>query len=829
MAENLGFPRKNKSGWIGKLTRMWEKIFVEKLVLNGVEYALPAADGAAGQQLTTDGSGTLSWAAAGAGLTTAWDDISNPDASKTIIFGTNTQLFTSAVVGADGFTFRGTGNFGDISIVKIESLTGTPTDGTVLEVVSHNTNADPLVVTVVGGTKLQVTGAGNVEITGGTGALTYTDWSITSDAVLTLSPDDSPAAVIVVSPTAAATTGIDLTSANLTNAISIGSKKILGTTAVIDFTNFDVDAAGAVTCSSLSAGTIKMDSIVPASAAPTTLLVNGAGGGGITIGGVSTGTITLGGGSTLVNLPANTDLTLAGGVISVTDTANATALGVTNNTITNTNLLAIASSSLTSGKMLSLVGGAAVSGAIIYAQATDGAGFTGKYIECYDGTEDDFSVARYGVTTIAGNAATDVLVLTAGDLQITAGAIDVDNGNVTVNTSQDLASNITRDFAGVGGGPVLTVKDDNTASTNVALQVTQDGTAGTALGVTATGTGNSTGVSIAHSGDLPAINITAGAARTGDVIAIAMANQLGQRAINITGAMTSVAGGGVIEIHGTGVIPATASLLRLDADTAQPGDGDGWCMNVDDDTLVVATPSKYAVLIDSNANEALHVATGKSLFDETATFTAGLNVDGDIDIDLATNANLVNINHAAVDLAAGAGVVTVYGSGGAGQTNAAYLLRLAWVADGDAQDNFILCQDNSSGAAANGDEKFKVDTGGAMTVAGTSTLNGKVSLGTQTELTIAAGAITVTRSYHTVDTTGDVASSDLETINGGIDGMILVLQANNSARTVVVKNNVGNILCGADFSLDNVADTITLLYDGTNSKWVKISSSDNAA
>jgi len=101
-----------------------------------------------------------------------------------------------------------------------------------------------------------------------------------------------------------------------------------------------------------------------------------------------------------------------------------------------------------------------------------------------------------------------------------------------------------------------------------------------------------------------------------------------------------------------------------------------------------------------------------------------------------------------------------------------------------------------------------------------------IKLGAPTELTIAAGVITVTHSYHTVDTQGDAGTDDLDTINGGVEGDILILRAENSARTVVIKNGTGNILMPADMSLDNVADIEMLIFDGTN--WLEITGSSNA-
>lgn len=126
--------------------------------------------------------------------------------------------------------------------------------------------------------------------------------------------------------------------------------------------------------------------------------------------------------------------------------------------------------------------------------------------------------------------------------------------------------------------------------------------------------------------------------------------------------------------------------------------------------------------------------------------------------------------------------------------------------------------------------KVQVDDTSADSIktAGGISVAGKVNLSTDAELTIASGAITITKSFHRVDTEGDSASDNLTTINGGAEGDILILRAEDSARTVVVKDGGGNLLLSGDFSLDNVQDTITLInIDGTN--WGEISRSDNAA
>lgn len=97
----------------------------------------------------------------------------------------------------------------------------------------------------------------------------------------------------------------------------------------------------------------------------------------------------------------------------------------------------------------------------------------------------------------------------------------------------------------------------------------------------------------------------------------------------------------------------------------------------------------------------------------------------------------------------------------------------------------------------------------------------KMNFDTATELTIASGAITVTASNHTIDTEGDAASDDLNTIAGGDDGYILFVRAANTARTVVIKHAIGanNIACpeGRDINLAETTDGVMLMHDG--SQW----------
>lgn len=95
-----------------------------------------------------------------------------------------------------------------------------------------------------------------------------------------------------------------------------------------------------------------------------------------------------------------------------------------------------------------------------------------------------------------------------------------------------------------------------------------------------------------------------------------------------------------------------------------------------------------------------------------------------------------------------------------------------------------------------------------------------------TELTIATGAITATQGAHTIDTEADAASDDLDTIAGGTAEEVIVVRANNAARTVVLKHAIGanRIACvgGRDISLAEANDAAILFYNGT--QWVAFGS-----
>jgi hypothetical protein len=127
---------------------------------------------------------------------------------------------------------------------------------------------------------------------------------------------------------------------------------------------------------------------------------------------------------------------------------------------------------------------------------------------------------------------------------------------------------------------------------------------------------------------------------------------------------------------------------------------------------------------------------------------------------------------------------------------------------------------------AGGTQIMSITAAGDTSFSGNASIGGFLNLGTPTELTIASGVVTATRSYHTIDTEADAASDDLDTINGGTAGDRLVITSTNATRSVVVKDGTGNLQIEGDFTMNNPQDTMELIYNGTN--WLELSRSNNA-
>ncbi len=177
------------------------------------------------------------------------------------------------------------------------------------------------------------------------------------------------------------------------------------------------------------------------------------------------------------------------------------------------------------------------------------------------------------------------------------------------------------------------------------------------------------------------------------------------------------------------------------------------------------------------------------------------------------------------------------------------LSNLAWSVAGHSIDatldmnNNSIDELNSIDFDATSDGIFSMNTTTMMTFendASAITLNkpfamggnditgvGLLNFGSPVELTISSGIITVTDSYHIVDTEGDAGTDDLDTINGGVQGDILIIRTADNGRDVTAKDlPAGNLHLAGDFAMTTVADMLMLIRGP--SQWHELSRSDNA-
>lgn len=125
-------------------------------------------------------------------------------------------------------------------------------------------------------------------------------------------------------------------------------------------------------------------------------------------------------------------LNLAAGAATAGSALKITTSGVYTGT---TGVVDINAASANTGIIVDVGAAGLTTGTILKLNAVEATLTTGKYIQCYDGAADDFSVAKYGATTIAGNAAgTAALTLNAGDATLTSGHLNLTAGFIKAGT-----------------------------------------------------------------------------------------------------------------------------------------------------------------------------------------------------------------------------------------------------------------------------------------------------------------------------------------------------------------------------------------------------------
>jgi len=166
---------------------------------------------------------------------------------------------------------------------------------------------------------------------------------------------------------------------------------------------------------------------------------------------ISAGAMTTG---VLLQLTSTTGLTTGSLIRATSSTAGAintngaisfSATGLFTSTNRN-GFVNVLANTTASGTVAHIIGTSLTDGTLLSLEAVEATLTTGLYIQCYDGAANDFSVGRYGATTIAGNAAlTTALTITAGDLLMSAGVLRM-----------AVTATITADVGSVQGGSALT-------------------------------------------------------------------------------------------------------------------------------------------------------------------------------------------------------------------------------------------------------------------------------------------------------------------------------------------------------------------------------------
>src|SRR3989344_3049023 len=179
------------------------------------------------------------WSITTAGLITTADDVAVNGGDLT----TTATTFNLANTTATTINFASaatTLNLADAAITGTIDIGGVTANGaSTINIATEGTSAD---VITIGNSHASTT----LALTGGD------DWSLTTTGILTLSAS------------ADQTTALLITDTNYTNALSIADNIILGTTAAIDFSEFDVSAStGAITINDASdAGNISIEGTV---------------------------------------------------------------------------------------------------------------------------------------------------------------------------------------------------------------------------------------------------------------------------------------------------------------------------------------------------------------------------------------------------------------------------------------------------------------------------------------------------------------------------------------------------------------------------------------
>jgi len=331
------------------------------------------------------------------------------------------------------------------------------------------------------------------------------------------------------------------------------------------------------------------------------------GAGNLTFYDTTAGVVTLSSlsGATLTNPTVTGDLVITNGLLTWTDSTDEIAGTWTFSNVTNDGIDIIANSATTSN-VLHVASTSLTSGTLIRADAAEGTLNTGYYFEAYDsGSSTVWSVAEDGVTTITGGTG-DALVINVGDIQLTNGNIDMDEGKLEINSTADEASYVNRNNA-TGTAAAFQVIEDN-ASGGSAMLIDHDTTAGKpALVIDSEVT------------DDVSIDIQTPQQTTGNVIQIDDANSLTTGSIlSLKSNSADVSARNLVYIENTHASADAAVCLKMKQVGAEPAlfidqDGEDSAIEIDSEAT-----TDQVINIDADA-----LTTGDGIFMTADALTTG--------------------------------------------------------------------------------------------------------------------------------------------------------------------------------------------------------------
>ena len=482
------------------------------------------------------------------------------------------------------------------------------------------------------------------------GVLKFDDGSTTYNLLTSAGGGISSWDGLYASDTALTIDGATLTFAGTHATNDVFTVTGAGTGAAIEITNSstgaDINGTGG-TWNVSKAGAAVFTAITGCDdiTAAASLTLEATAGGTISIGATSSGAIDIGTGTGIVTV---------GSTLVITGGADADAFTITDGDVlvtagqvtiaeddTTTYALNITSDGTTGGA-IHITANALAEGMAVVIDSDNGASFgaAGGYLAAYNGSENVFSVARYGAVTIAGVNGGDVLTLTAGDFVVTSGSITItadDDNDATLSVTNDTAT--TASVIALAGSGVFT--GTTTASW---MTVTPSGLT-TGTGVYAVGAGLTQGKLMHLSTDATMTTgnvlyvqntgassaMTSGRAATFDHTATGVA-----AAVNKTGSVVSITSNRTVVTGGTtaddfdclSVVKATTRTATGTATTA----GSAIYVEVQSTGTVTETSNGVEIVMDSGGTGSgislTHsAATAKGIVVTNNSVTTGMGIN----------------------------------------------------------------------------------------------------------------------------------------------------------------------------------------------------------